>query len=75
MRLVLIVEDHAHAQAAQVLADRVLIECGPGLAVTWLGRHPGLPPELRLFAITGFLGGLTTSRCAIIPDYSHVQSL
>ena len=31
-----------------------------GLAVAWLGRHPGLPPELRLFAITGFLGGLTT---------------
>ncbi len=31
-----------------------------GLAVTWLGRHPGLPPELRLFLITGFLGGLTT---------------
>ena len=31
-----------------------------GLAVAWLGRHPGLPPELRLFVITGFLGGLTT---------------
>jgi fluoride exporter len=31
-----------------------------GIAVAWLGRHPGLPPELRLFVITGFLGGLTT---------------
>ena len=31
-----------------------------GFAVAWLGRHPGLPPELRLFFITGFLGGLTT---------------
>ena len=31
-----------------------------GLAVAWFGRHPGLPPEFRLFAITGFLGGLTT---------------
>lgn len=31
-----------------------------GFAIAWLGRHPGLPPELRLFAITGFLGGLTT---------------
>jgi len=31
-----------------------------GLAVAWLGHHPGLPPELRLFLITGFLGGLTT---------------
>jgi fluoride exporter len=31
-----------------------------GLALAWLGRHPGLPPELRLFVVTGFLGGLTT---------------
>lgn len=31
-----------------------------GLVLTWLGRHPGLPPELRLFLVTGFLGGLTT---------------
>ena len=31
-----------------------------GLLFAWLGRHPGLAPELRLFLITGFLGGLTT---------------
>jgi fluoride exporter len=31
-----------------------------GIAVAWFTRHPGLPPEARLFAITGFLGGLTT---------------
>jgi CrcB protein len=31
-----------------------------GLAVAWLGRHSGLPPEVRLLGITGFLGGLTT---------------
>lgn len=31
-----------------------------GLAVAWFNRHPGVPPELRLFLITGFLGGLTT---------------
>lgn len=31
-----------------------------GVAVAWFGRHAGLPPELRLFLITGFLGGLTT---------------
>lgn len=31
-----------------------------GLAITWLGRHPGVPPETRLLIITGFLGGLTT---------------
>lgn len=31
-----------------------------GLAIAWFNRHPGLAPELRLLAITGFLGGLTT---------------
>lgn len=31
-----------------------------GLAIAWFGRNPGVPPELRLFLITGFLGGLTT---------------
>lgn len=31
-----------------------------GVAVAFFAQHPGLPPEWRLFAITGFLGGLTT---------------
>jgi fluoride exporter len=31
-----------------------------GLAIGWLGQHPELPPQVRLFVITGFLGGLTT---------------
>jgi CrcB protein len=31
-----------------------------GVSVEYLGRHAGLPPEIRLFLITGFLGGLTT---------------
>ncbi|CAG2127015.1 Putative fluoride ion transporter CrcB [Cupriavidus yeoncheonensis] len=31
-----------------------------GLAVGFFDSHPGLPPEWRLLAITGFLGGLTT---------------
>ena len=31
-----------------------------GLAIAWLARHPGAAPEIRLFVITGFLGGLTT---------------
>ncbi len=31
-----------------------------GLAVAFFGQHPGLPPQARLFIITGFLGGLTT---------------
>ncbi|WP_395701930.1 fluoride efflux transporter CrcB [Aquabacterium sp.] len=31
-----------------------------GVAMAFFTSHPGLPPEWRLFAITGFLGGLTT---------------
>lgn len=31
-----------------------------GLAIALFAQHPGLPPEARLFAITGFLGALTT---------------
>ena len=31
-----------------------------GLAVAYFALHPDLPPQWRLFAITGFLGGLTT---------------
>ena len=31
-----------------------------GIAVAFFGQHASLPPEVRLFVITGFLGGLTT---------------
>lgn len=31
-----------------------------GIAMAFFAGHPSLPPEWRLFAITGFLGGLTT---------------
>ncbi|MDA8092710.1 MAG: fluoride efflux transporter CrcB [Betaproteobacteria bacterium] len=31
-----------------------------GLAIAFFAQHPGLAPEARLFAITGFLGALTT---------------
>jgi CrcB protein len=31
-----------------------------GVVIEWLGVRAGVPPEVRLFAITGFLGGLTT---------------
>lgn len=31
-----------------------------GVAVALFASQSGLPPELRLFVITGFLGGLTT---------------
>ena len=31
-----------------------------GIAVGFFGSHPGLSPAWRMFAVTGFLGGLTT---------------
>lgn len=31
-----------------------------GLALGWFLQYPSLPPEYRLFLITGLLGGLTT---------------
>lgn len=31
-----------------------------GVAFAYFGAHPELPPQWRLFVITGFLGGLTT---------------
>ena len=31
-----------------------------GIAVAWFGSHPGFSPQMRLFIITGFCGGLTT---------------
>jgi CrcB protein len=31
-----------------------------GLAMAWFAQHPDVSPAWRLFAITGFLGGLTT---------------
>jgi CrcB protein len=31
-----------------------------GVAIQLFADHPGIPPEMRLFVITGFLGALTT---------------
>lgn len=31
-----------------------------GMAIAYFSHHTNLPPEARLFIITGFLGGLTT---------------
>lgn len=31
-----------------------------GIALEFFGTRAGISPELRLFAVTGFLGGLTT---------------
>ena len=42
------------------LAVNVLGGYGIGLAIAYFTAHPGIAPEYRLFAITGFLGGFTT---------------
>jgi len=50
---------HSHIQVGTLaanLAGGYLI----GLLLGFFDSYPGLPPEWRLFAITGFLGGLTT---------------
>nr|WP_314546704.1 fluoride efflux transporter CrcB [uncultured Massilia sp.] len=50
---------HSHVQIGTLVANLVggyLI----GLALGFFGDHAALPPAWRLFAITGFLGGLTT---------------
>ena len=50
---------HAQVQAGTLAANLVggyLI----GIAIAFFSNNPQLPPEWRLFVITGFLGGLTT---------------
>ncbi|MEW6762695.1 MAG: fluoride efflux transporter CrcB [Pseudomonadota bacterium] len=50
---------HAYVQIGTLaanLAGGYLV----GLALAFFTTHPGIAPEWRLFAITGFLGGLTT---------------
>ena len=50
---------HAYVQVGTLaanLAGGYLV----GLALGFFTAHPALAPEWRLFAITGFLGGLTT---------------
>lgn len=42
------------------LAANLVGGYGIGLALGWLGQHPELSPQLRLFIVTGLLGGLTT---------------
>ena len=42
------------------LAANLVGGFGIGLAVAWLARHPELAPQVRLFLVTGLLGGLTT---------------
>lgn len=44
-----------------------------GLAIGWLNRHPEVPPELRLFIVTGLLGGFTTFSTFSAEVVVHLQ--
>jgi len=45
-----------------------------GVAVGWLAQHPELPPQLRLFVVTGLLGGLTTFSTYSAEVVAHLQA-
>lgn len=45
-----------------------------GLVLGWLGQHPELPPQLRLFLVTGLLGGLTTFSTFSAEVVAHLQT-
>jgi CrcB protein len=44
-----------------------------GVALGWLALHPELPPQVRLFVITGLLGGLTTFSTFSAEVVTHLQ--
>lgn len=45
-----------------------------GLVLAWLELNPSLPPQLRLFLVTGFLGGLTTFSTFSAEVVAHLQA-
>lgn len=45
-----------------------------GLALGWLGQHPELSPQVRLFIVTGLLGGLTTFSTFSAEVVTHLQT-
>jgi CrcB protein len=45
-----------------------------GVAVGWLAQHPELPPQARLFIVTGLLGGLTTFSTFSAEVVAHLET-
>lgn len=45
-----------------------------GVALGWLGQNPQLPPQVRLFVVTGLLGGLTTFSTFSAEVVAHLES-
>lgn len=58
--LAVLLNDRFPALPPGTLAANVLGGFLIGVAMEWFSRHLGLSPEIRLLAVTGFLGGLTT---------------
>jgi CrcB protein len=56
------------------LAANLVGGYGIGLALGWLALHPEWPPQLRLFIVTGLLGGLTTFSTFSAEVVAHLQS-
>jgi fluoride exporter len=44
-----------------------------GVTLGWLAHHPELPPQARLFIVTGLLGGLTTFSTFSAEVVSHLE--
>ena len=44
-----------------------------GLVIGWLSQHPELPPQVRLFLVTGLLGGLTTFSTFSAEVFAHLE--
>jgi CrcB protein len=55
------------------LAANLVGGYGIGLVMGWLGLHPELPLQLRLFLVTGLLGGLTTFSTFSAEVVNHLQ--
>ena len=55
------------------LAANLVGGYGVGLALGWLGQHPDLPPQVRLFLVTGLLGGLTTFSTFSAEVVAHLE--
>jgi len=45
-----------------------------GLILGWLGQHPELSPQVRLFLVTGLMGGLTTFSTFSAEVVTHLQT-
>ncbi len=44
-----------------------------GVVIGWLAQHPELPPQVRLFLVTGLLGGLTTFSTFSAEVVAHLE--